>query len=240
MEPTTKSKQKTLFQLVAGPLMHEVQTTFVNERQATYLLASNLRRQVWHLWLYACGAELAQDVAQHLICTKSKTLVAEALDSLGIDDACPGMLNALGKLGQFALAKAIYQNLCDILGEGGRGAKFIMHQDVLTPEILDRLHLLPDALRREEIVFAEGVDIGDLQQIAFILRRRPSLISQFDQPHIGDARRILSILFEQVRKCPQGESLPIVWEGNNTVRPVGSTQELEQLASKMREMRESW
>jgi hypothetical protein len=233
MELLPQSQHETLFQLVAGPLLHEVQTAFGHERQAEYLLASNLRRQVWHFWLHACVAEPAQDVAQHLIYTKSKILIAEALDSMGINKPCPGILHALGKLGQFALTKETYQNLLEILVEGGRGAKSIMHQGVLTAEMIDRLHLLPDPLRREKIAFGEDVNIAHLERISFILKRRPSLISCIDHADIGDARRILSNLFDEVRKYPHSGRFPIVWKGNNRVRPVGSSNELERLAAEM-------
>lgn len=234
METKSKSRNRSLFQLVAGPLLQEVHAVFEHEQQADYLLASNLKRQVWHFWLHTSRAEPSPDAAPHLIYTKSKILVAEALHELGINDECPGLLNALGKLGPFALAEQTYQNLCEVLLERGKGSKLIMHHDVLTSEVIDRLHLLPDVLRREKIVFEEELDIENLELISFILRRKPGLISHLDHVDITDARRILSILFEQIRKSAQSDRLPIAWEGNNTVRPVGSLTELERLAAGMK------
>jgi hypothetical protein len=233
MEPKSKSNTKTLCQLVAGPLSSEVQTAFGHEGQAAYVLASNARRQVWHFWLHACGAEQSQDVAGHLMHTKSRRLLDEALEGLGIHGTCPGLLNALGKLGPFAFAKDTYQSLCEILAEEGRGTKFIMHQDALTADLIVRLRILPDQLRRVEMVFGENSELDDLERISFILRRQPDLISHVDHASMGDAQKVLSILFEKVRNCRHNSRLPIAWEGNDIVQPVRSTTELKRLAASM-------
>lgn len=232
MELKSKSNNTSLFQLVAGPLLNEVEAAFRQGRQAEYLLATNVRRQVWHFWLCACGTE-RHDIAPHLIYTKSKVLLVEALDSMGIEGTCPGLLNALGKLGQFALFKETYQKLVEIILEGGRGSKFVMHQDILTAEVLDRLHLLPDALRREKIVTGKEVTTESLEKIAFFLKRGLNPGPLINQAELGDVRNILAMMHAQARNCPSNGRLPIAWGGNNTIQPVCSTDELIRLAAKM-------
>lgn len=239
MELNPASNSKNLFQLAAGPLLNEVQTAFGHSRQVDYLLASNVRRQVWHFWLNARSAELSRDVASHLMCTKSKALIIEALERMGRDDVCPGLLGALGKLGPFALSKKTYQHLCEILLERGKGAKIIMHRDALTSQLIDRLHMLPDPMRRVGIVVGDHVDVEELERLAFILQRQPDLMSHVENTELGDVGSIVGMLIDQVQNRPQNGRLPLVWKGNGDIRPVLSSSELKRLAVEMNNCLES-
>jgi len=92
MKQSPTTKEKTLVHEAAGPLYTAVKSAFGSKHISKYMLANNRRRQVWHFWLTAHQTDRLSLAGQHLLHTKSKVLLSEALESYGFSKECHGLL----------------------------------------------------------------------------------------------------------------------------------------------------
>lgn len=233
MHTISKFYGHSLLAMSAGPLETAVNAAFGVERLGEYILADQRRRQVWHLWLHAHAQPCLEEDGSYLLHAKSSALLREALGWMGFDGTCPGLLKALGKLGHSALEKATYRNLCDILYDGAPGSKTIMHQEFLTGEVVNALHQLPNALRQKMIAEWAHENFADVEKLAFVLNRRPDLVSHAQKCLSKPASHVLYKLEEKASCGNHQAGFPIVWEGNEIIRPVKNPEELSALASVM-------
>jgi hypothetical protein len=118
LEPASSS----LLPLVAGDFAEAVARIW-GEDVGHYLAASNCRRQVWHAWMSQKDlARLGVDRCGFLMSATARLLLQDAFG----ERPC-GMLRALDHIGPVAKPPKFYQQLADILREGGPAATHLRH-----------------------------------------------------------------------------------------------------------------
>ena len=224
---------------LAGPLYALVRAVFPSHLQLTYLVTDSRRRQIWNAYLAApaisqtlekdsCEACVA--VRRALLCERSEDLIKEAYGAV-----YPGLLSIFAKLGTDGMAPEIYRDLYRLISADCRLRKVLMHEDRITPHLVESLSLLPTAFR--SLRFAKTFDskgevhafiamISRLQELQFL--EKEHLIGRLSR-HAKNGLPVKSILEQIYLAIPFPD--PIVPD-DDKLRHLRNGRELKAAAKK--------